>query len=69
VPKNETAESLIRLLSYKGVANSNKKELIDALSLFGKKIWTLLTAYYVRNPKAWECHYSLSIKASKNIHL
>ena len=37
VPKNEAAESLIKLLSYKGVANSDKKELIDALSLFAKK--------------------------------
>lgn len=37
VPKNEAAESLIKLLSYKGVMNSDKKELIDALNLFAKK--------------------------------
>ena len=37
VPKKEVAEILIKLLSYKGVANSDKKELTDALSLFAKK--------------------------------
>ncbi|HJP18468.1 MAG TPA: PIN domain-containing protein [Nitrospinota bacterium] len=37
VPRNEAAESLIKLLSYKGVINSDKKELIDALNLFSKK--------------------------------
>lgn len=37
VPKKEAAESLVKLLSYKGVANSDRKELIDALSLFAEK--------------------------------
>ena len=37
VPKNEAAESLVKLLSYKGVANSDRKELIDALNLFAEK--------------------------------
>ena len=36
VPKNRAAESLIDILRYKGIANSDQKELIGALSLFSE---------------------------------
>jgi len=37
VPKAETAARLKELLLYKGVANSDKEELIEALSIFAGK--------------------------------
>lgn len=36
VPRNETAESLIAVLRYKGIANDDRSELIGALSLFSE---------------------------------
>jgi predicted nucleic-acid-binding protein len=37
VPKNKTAESLIDILPYKGIANPDQKELIRALTLFSER--------------------------------
>lgn len=34
VPKREAADILVRLLQYKGIANRDKKTLIDALKVF-----------------------------------
>lgn len=34
IPKEEVTSKLIDLLHYKGIANSDKKELIDALKMF-----------------------------------
>jgi predicted nucleic-acid-binding protein len=36
VPRGETAAILSRLLGYKGVANSDRKELTDALTVFSE---------------------------------
>jgi predicted nucleic-acid-binding protein len=36
VPRNRAAESLIDLLHYKGIANDDQQELIQALSLFSE---------------------------------
>ncbi len=37
VPKDKAAESLIDILHYKGIANSDQKELILALTLFSQR--------------------------------
>jgi predicted nucleic-acid-binding protein len=37
VPKDEAARSLIALLNYRGVVNSDRNELISALTLFTSK--------------------------------
>ena len=37
VPRNEAAESLIDILHYKGIANQDQKELIQALALFSER--------------------------------
>lgn len=37
VPKDKAAESLIDILHYKGVANPDQKELIQALTLFSER--------------------------------
>jgi predicted nucleic-acid-binding protein len=36
VPRNEAAASLIDILHYKGIANQDQKELIQALALFSE---------------------------------
>ena len=37
VPKSKTVDVLQELLKYRGIVNSDKEELIDALELFKKK--------------------------------
>lgn len=37
VPKGETAVKLRELLHYKGIANTDREELVEALSLFAEK--------------------------------
>lgn len=37
VPKDEVAESLIDILHYNGIANTDRKELIKALRLFSER--------------------------------
>ena len=37
VPKREAARSLIDVLRYKGIANADQKELIQALALFSER--------------------------------
>jgi predicted nucleic-acid-binding protein len=37
VPRNEAAASLIDILHYKGIANHDRKELIQALALFSER--------------------------------
>lgn len=37
VPRNKAAESLIDILHYKGIANQDQKELIQALALFSER--------------------------------
>lgn len=51
VPRNKTAESLIDILRYKGIANPDQRELIRALTLF-----------YERNINIVDC--ILCVKAS-----
>lgn len=36
VPRSKAAESLIDILHYKGIANNDRKELINALTLFSE---------------------------------
>ncbi len=37
VPRNKAAEGLIDILHYKGITNSDQKELINALTLFSER--------------------------------
>jgi len=37
VPKRKAAQSLIDVLRYKGIANADRKELIQALTLFSER--------------------------------
>ena len=36
VPKDKAVDSLIDILCYRGIVNDDQKELIEALSIFGK---------------------------------
>lgn len=37
VPKEKAADSLIDILHYRGIANDDRKELIDALTIFARQ--------------------------------
>jgi predicted nucleic-acid-binding protein len=66
VPKIDAAEKLIHILHYKGIANKDKEELINALEIFAEKNFDIVDCVLLSRAKGQRCKiFTFDKKLSK----
>jgi predicted nucleic-acid-binding protein len=69
VPKDKAAGSLIDILHYRGIANDDRKELIDALTIFARQGIDIVDCILCIKAKSSDLHlFSFDEKLKKCVH-
>lgn len=68
VPKHEVADNLIKLLQYKGIANVDRKTLVEALRLFAEQNVDIVDCIVLARVKQGEGRLFSFDKALNKLH-